>query len=137
VTHEEELRLSLDTFAQRLQPVAGEKIVIGAFEEEELIAFAGALRETRTKSRHKATLWGMFVAPAYRGRGIAGALVQGLVDEVRTWPGLARLNLIVNEHAIAARRLYLFHGFVIYGHEPDAMREGDRSDAIDLMTLVL
>jgi GNAT superfamily N-acetyltransferase len=95
------------------------------------------LRETRTKSRHKATLWGMYVAPEHRGRGIADALVKGLVDEVRRWPGLARLNLIVNEHAVAARSLYLRCGFVIYGREMDAMREGDRGDAIDLMTLVL
>src|SRR6476469_425406 len=48
----------------------------GAFDHGELCGYVGLEREARTKSRHKATLIGMYVVPEKGGRGMARALVE-------------------------------------------------------------
>src|SRR4051812_46047339 len=44
--------------------------VFGAFEDAALAGMVGLVRATKLKQRHKATVWGMYVRPASRGKGI-------------------------------------------------------------------
>jgi RimJ/RimL family protein N-acetyltransferase len=59
-------------------------------------------------------LWGMWVAPAARGRGVGGALTQAVVEWARV-RALETLRLTVMEDAPAARALYERAGFVATG----------------------
>ena len=73
-------------------------------------------------------LWGMWIDPAARGRGIA----EQLVDAVDAWAcsiGATELELAVSEHAGAARAAYLRMGFELM---PE--RELLRTDRSDLYT---
>ena len=97
--------------------------------EPPLIAVAGVYRSPRIKTQHKANIWGVYVAPEARGRGLGRAVVQGAIDLARTWPGVHVVCLSCSERAAAALALYRSMGFVQWGLEPDAVRIDDESAA--------
>lgn len=87
------------------------------------------------KLRHKALIWGFYVRPTARGRGLGAALLghaiaaaRGLVEELRL--------SVATENATAIR-LYEATGFVTYGCEPRALRVGGRDVDELLMALRL
>jgi RimJ/RimL family protein N-acetyltransferase len=100
-------------------------VVMGAFAPA-LVGQAGLRREARYKRAHKATIWGMFVVPEARGRGIARALMTALLEHARRQEGLVIVQLTVmadNHDAIA---LYRQFGFERFGYQRRASRHGDR-----------
>lgn len=103
----------------------------------DLVAVAGIRRMTSPKFAHRARLWGVFVEPDHRGRGLGRAVVSAAVDLARTWPGVDYIDLGVSENAPEARRLYESLGFREWGREPQTTQhEGRRYDEIH-MTLRL
>ena len=89
-------------------------------ENRDLIAACGIARSTSPKSRHRATIWGVFVEPAYRGRGFGRAVVAAAINLARSWAGVDYIDLGASARADAARRLYESLGFVAWGREPEA-----------------
>ena len=106
--------------ALRLAP-DGAEAVYGACDGEALVALAGLARETRTKNRHKATVFGMYVAPEHGGRGIGRALLAHVIAEARLQSGLRQLVLTVTDGNAAATALYERAGFRSFGIEPQAI----------------
>jgi ribosomal protein S18 acetylase RimI-like enzyme len=96
------------------------ELVVGAFDAELLLGAAGLACETRERLRHKATLFGMVVAPAARGRGVGRAIVDAVLDEARRRPALRLVQLTVSEGNAAAEALYRRCGFERFGTEPMA-----------------
>lgn len=122
-TAEERAALPLAWWQQRLSAeAAATELVWGAFDGPALVGAAGLELPDREKIRHKATLFGMFVAPAARGRGIARALVAAVIADARARPGLDVLQLTVTAHNTSALRLYETCSFRVWGEEPDAVR---------------
>ncbi len=108
-----------------------------AHTSPELIAAASILRMKRPKFAHRTRIWGVFVEPAYRGRGLGRAVVSAAIELARTWPGVDYLDLGVSANAPEAQRLYESLGFTAWGREPEATEyEGRRYDEIH-MTLRL
>jgi GNAT superfamily N-acetyltransferase len=65
-------------------------------------------------------LWQMFVAPGWQGRGLAGALLDRLLEEARR-RGYRRVVLWAAAGAAQARRFYEREGFALTGEEdPDS-----------------
>lgn len=136
-TFEEEVGRPLQVTADGLAGATGSS-VLGAFDEDgALVGIGGVHREGRRKARHRAGIWGMYVAPEARGRGLGRALLQALVEHARGMEGVHRLELGVTTTNTAARALYLAFGFVPYGVQPDAYRSGGQSWDTQLMTLAL
>lgn len=96
-------------------------------EDNRLVAVAGVAREEAIKRRHIAVIWGVYVRPAFRGRGLARAVVEATFGFAGSCDGVASVHLAVSEHAPVARRLYESMGFVQWGYEPDAVRIDGRS----------
>jgi ribosomal protein S18 acetylase RimI-like enzyme len=86
----------------------------------------GCFRHEGTKRRHKALVWGMYVAPEARGRGIGRALLAGVIAQARAWPGVEQLQLGVMTENAAARALYRSVGFEVFGVERRSLRVGTR-----------
>jgi GNAT superfamily N-acetyltransferase len=122
---EEHQRTSVSAYAERLRSGGSENLVVGAFDESILIGMAGLYRDQRAKRRHRATIWGMFVAERFRGRGAGRALLGAAVNEARGMAGVRSVLLSVTTGQQRARRLYLSVGFRPYGVEPRAMRQGE------------
>jgi RimJ/RimL family protein N-acetyltransferase len=98
--------------------------VVGAFEAQRLVGVAGVSFESREKVRHKATLFGMYVAAPFGRRGLGGQLVQAALDETRSRPGVKVVQLTVTHGNHAAQRLYERCGFMRFGLEPFAVAVG-------------
>jgi ribosomal protein S18 acetylase RimI-like enzyme len=118
----EEVRMPLEAVKQRLglhNP--DESFVLGAFSDAgRLVGIIGCYRASKIKARHKAHIWGMFVAPDFRGQGIGRALLEETIERAAQMPGVRWLNLDVVAGNDAARALYASRGFVSFGLEPEA-----------------
>jgi RimJ/RimL family protein N-acetyltransferase len=101
--------------------------IIGAFDHTSLVGIAGLIREPRLKLAHIATIWGVYVTPTHRSRGIARALIAHALDTARSWPNLARVRLSVSSGCPAAQHVYEAAGFRIWGREPDGLRHNATS----------
>jgi ribosomal protein S18 acetylase RimI-like enzyme len=95
----------------------------GAFDGARLCGYVGLDRETRMKSRHKATLIGMYVEPESVGRGLGRELVEELLDEARA-DGIVLIVLTVTDGNDRATGLYERLGFRSFGVEPKAICVG-------------
>jgi ribosomal protein S18 acetylase RimI-like enzyme len=62
-----------------------------------------------------ATIFGVFVAPEARGRGVGVLLLRALLDELRARPKIVKVMLSVNTQQRAAIQLYEKFGFRIVG----------------------
>ena len=101
----------------------GRDYVVGAFDEGGLIGIGGFARFAGDKLDHKGLIWGMYVRPQARGRGVADALMRALVEHA--WGCVGLLQLTVMADNARARAFYERHGFQLYGIEPQAVRQGD------------
>lgn len=119
-------------------------IVLGAFTEVgspaaegQIVGMAGLSRERRIKTRHKATVFGVYLSPAVRGAGCAKALVNELIRLARTMGGVEQLMLCVVSENAAAKAVYTGLGFRVYGREPRALKIGESYLDQELMVLEL
>jgi RimJ/RimL family protein N-acetyltransferase len=97
------------------------EFVFGAFVDGTLVGAAGLSFETRCRTRHKATLFGMYVDASQRGRGLGQALVAAVLEFARRRPQVNLVQLTVSEDNAQAVQLYRQCGFVPYGLEPRAV----------------
>lgn len=100
--------------------------VYGAFVDGTLAGVIGLAREAREKNRHKAVVFGMYVAPEFARRGIGRALLRHVVATAEREPELEQLVLTVTQTNAGARALYESEGFRSFGVEPRAIRVGGR-----------
>ncbi len=96
----------------------------GAFAGEALAGMAGFMVHAGRKRRHKAMLWGVYVRPAWRGRGVAAALVDRVLAHAAGRVELVQLSVVVGN--ASARRLYESRGFTVYGTEVHSLKLPDR-----------
>ncbi len=133
---DEERAKPLEWSEARLAP-DGSDAVYGAFAAETLVGVVGVAREARAKNRHKASVFGMFVAPEQRRRGVGSALLARAIAEARAQRGIEQLVLTVTASNASARNLYARHGFGSFGVEPRAIRVDGRYFDKDHMILFL
>ena len=119
---EEHRATPMEVFAQRLAKASAENFVVGAFARSNLVGIVGFARNTRHKERHKAIIWGVFVHEDYRGSGIARGLMGEVLQRAEALADLEHIILTVGHHQIAAKKLYASLGFVVFGHEPAALK---------------
>ena len=118
-TNEEEQSL----LRQRFEATAQHTInfTLGAFEHDYLVGILGFIKQERQKSKHKGGIWGVFVRPNYRGKGLAAGLLNLAIDKAFQNPELLQINLSVGAENTAAIHLYERLGFVRYGLEKNAL----------------
>ena len=123
-SHPEDSEKPLATTERRLAPDSPDW-VFGAFVANELAGVVGLAREPRAKNRHKAAVFGMYVAPDHARHGIGTELLRHAIAAARSQSGLEQLVLTVTETNAGARTLYEKVGFRSFGIEPRAIRVGD------------
>ena len=98
-TFEAELVKPLAWFFDRLS----QSTVFGAFRQTDIVGTAGFAVREGEKEHHKGLLWGMYVLPEARGMGVAGRLVEAVVDFARPRVELLQLSVVAGNEK--ARRL--------------------------------
>ena len=86
-----------------------------AESDGELVGMAGAGWSSKAKLRHVAGVYGVYVSPDQRGKGLAPRLMRRLLAELRSMGQIEKVSLMVNTEALAAIRLYDKLGFEIVG----------------------
>jgi ribosomal protein S18 acetylase RimI-like enzyme len=136
LTLDEELTRPLQGFREQLS-YPDPNAAFGAFVGTQLVGSAAVAWPSKfPSSRHKVTLWGTFVAPQHRRRGLARMLVAKAIAHAQV-SGARRINLTVfvpNEPAV---RLYQSLGFINCGAEPEAVCIGGAYYDGQFMSLLL
>lgn len=118
----EHRRTPVHLYAERLKAGQDDRFVLGAFEDTTLVGMVGFYREHREKRRHKGQVWGVFVKAAWRGQGIARALLAELIENARAMPDLNAIFLSVAVTQSSAQHVYQALGFRSFGREPRALK---------------
>lgn len=119
----QEFRASpVEVTAQRLRRSSDDNFVLGAFVDGRLAGTAGFFRYQGQKTRHKGRVWGVFVDPQFRRRGIGRAIMLELVARLRKTGDLHQVSLGVAATQLSAIALYESIGFARYGLERRALR---------------
>src|SRR6267154_4315964 len=111
-SYEQESKFALSDFASRIRP-HGEpgNGIFGAFgETNQLIGTLGFAREHHLKRAHIGSVWGMYVLPEFRGKGIGAALLDEALSHARKLPGLRQVILTVTAGNLPAIALYKSRG---------------------------
>ena len=114
-----------------------ENAILAIEEGSELVGAVGVARHRRNKFAHRAVVWGVFVDPAHRGRGLGAILLARAIELARGWPGIEYVDLSVSDGSPEARVLYERLGFVVWGREPEATQVAGRRYDEHHMTLRL
>jgi RimJ/RimL family protein N-acetyltransferase len=131
-SYEEEMDLPASTIEHRLA-IEHDRGTFGAFESKSLVGLVSLGREDMKKLRHKAFIWGMYVKPEFRGKGIARALICEAISFARSVPELKQVNLSANARNLSAIQLYQSLGFKAFGHEPGSMLiNGELQDEVHM-----
>lgn len=141
---EDDSGLDAAAVAQRLKS-PGYRI-IGAFEqrggdggdgEEQLVGAAGVLRHPKAKMAHTAEIWGMYVSPACRGRGVGERVLRKAIEIAQSWEGVRSIRLSASARSPEAIRLYERVGFKSWGTEPELlMVDGVAYDEVHMVLFV-
>ena len=134
-TYEREVEFSLETVEKRIEPVKN-KFVLGAFDHNgSLVGIITFMRENGLKTSHKGNVFGMYVAPEIRGRGLGRLLMTELIRKVKNCEGLEQINLTVVSGNNSAKQLYKSLGFEVYGVEKNGLKFNGQYFDEDLMVL--
>jgi RimJ/RimL family protein N-acetyltransferase len=137
VSYEEEQARPIEVVRERLRNSLPDSPQFGAFEGDHLVGVVGLRRDDHAKARHRAMLWGMYVAPEVRGKRVGHALIEALLSYARTMPGLEMIILGVAVGNSSARALYAGFGFQTYAIDTREMKIGDTYYDLELMRLEL
>ena len=121
---EEHQEMTVEATAARLREMPPD-FILGAFDQNALIAIATFIREKGRKERHKGHIYGVYVATAHRRRGVGRQLMDALLTRAMTDPSIEQILLAVSSHQSGARELYRSFRFETFGIEPRALKIGD------------
>ncbi|RED66278.1 GNAT family N-acetyltransferase [Cohnella lupini] len=135
-TYEREANFSMETVIERVKPT-NDKFVIGAFDASgSLVGIVTFMRDNGLKTVHKGNVYGMYVAPEQRGKGIGKSLMLELLKKAKEIAGLEQINLTVVSDNDSAKKLYESVGFEAYGVERNAMKFEGRYFDEDFMVWI-
>ena len=108
-------------WVKRIADTTGMSAAFGAFEDRDLVGTVALEFSAKPKTKHKALLIGMYVAPSARTKGAGRALLVAAVDHARAKGGILLLALTVTDGNEPAVNLYRSAGFQAFGVEPMAI----------------
>lgn len=131
-SYAEEVKRPLSHSRERIGPSSGKRI-FGALENGRLIGIVALVRKEGRKERHKASIFGMYVTPSSRRKGVARKLLEAAIRRAMQLKGVQIIQLAVVTSNIAAMKLYKKAGFAEYGREEDALLISKKFYAESLM----
>ncbi len=103
-SYEEEVNLSEDEWKRRIRNV------LFAVERDIPVGMISCVFNTRIKTRHLAAIYGFYVKPGNRGKGIGERLLGAALSEAKK-KRVVKIQLSVNPLMVPAVKLYERAGF--------------------------
>jgi GNAT superfamily N-acetyltransferase len=137
-TYEEVAADPADVWAARAAASTGDgdQLIMVALDDGRPVGMAGIAREIGQRRRHRATLWGVWLDPAHRGRGVGRQLVATALDWARALEVRA-VYLEVVENEDPSWSLYGRLGFVRREVDPFGAHFDGHDVALEHLILVL
>ncbi len=137
-TYDEVAADPADVWAARAAASTGEgdQLIMVALADGRPVGMAGIAREIGQRRRHRATLWGVWLDPAHRGRGVGRQLVSTALDWARDREVRA-VYLEVVENEDPSWSLYGRLGFVRREVDPFGAHVDGHDVALEHLVLVL
>jgi RimJ/RimL family protein N-acetyltransferase len=108
-------------WTDRLRASGQGSAIYFASQDDELLGMCGIYRGNSLKTRHTATIWGVYARAAWRGLKLGDELIASCLEWGRD-QGVSIVKLAAVTTNAAAIRCYLRCGFTVYGVEPEALR---------------
>lgn len=136
-SYEESAAEDISNVAKRL--VSNENsFVLGVYDQSKLVGVTGFYRyKDGIKVAHKGVVWGVYLLPEYRGKGIAKRLLLEVIAKVRGLPGIELVHLGVNPANPPVVKLYESVGFSKWGSELHALKVDGQYVDEDQMVLFI
>ncbi|TYR81214.1 GNAT family N-acetyltransferase [Priestia megaterium] len=99
-----------------------DRFIVGAFIQSQLVGVVGFRKQQPLKVQHKGDIWGMYVAPEARGKGVGKALLNTAIEQAMKQEDLLQIYLVVATTNKSAKALYERIGFLSYAVEKRALR---------------
>ncbi len=132
---EEHLKTSVEAARESLSKNdPASNFIVGAFADGKLTGTAGFFRRQHKKEHHKGHIWGVYVRPESRGKGVGSALMKEIIRRARAIEGVEQITLVASAN-LPAQRLYESVGFQSYGVEPHSLKIGN--EYVDDVLMVL
>ena len=127
-SYEDALLFSDDIWESRVKAAFQRDHSIGLYAEVDgvLVGMVGSGWSDRSKVRHVAEVYAVYVKPTHRGNGVAMALMRRLLDELKALPQIKKVKLGVTASNEAAVSLYLRLGFEIVGRAKHELQVNGR-----------
>ena len=117
---EEEEMLTEDEWKRRIQNG------LFAVSEETLIGMIVYAFNRRTKTRHIAEIFGVYVSAGHRGDGFGTRMLEHALLQIRKNGRVVKVKLAVNPEQRVAVKLYKKAGFVVAGRARKELKVGRR-----------
>lgn len=97
-----------------------------AFDGKKVIGMNGVYWVKKPVIKHVAEVFGVFVNPNYRDKGIGKRLMEEVISEIKKNPQFTKIKLGVNAENIPALKLYESFGLKIVGKLEKELKFGER-----------
>jgi ribosomal protein S18 acetylase RimI-like enzyme len=118
--YEEEENLPEEEWQRRMK-----NAIFALSEDNKPVGTITYVFSDRVKSKHIARIFGVYVNPDYRGRGIGKKLLEKALELIRQNKDIVKVQLFVNRKQEAAFRLYKGMGFDVVGQMNKEIKIGD------------
>ncbi len=118
-SYEEEVNLSEDEWERRIRNV------LFATDRGVLVGMISCVFNSRMKTKHIASIYGFYVKPGNRGKGIGERLLGAALSEARK-KLIVKVQLSVNPLMVPAVKLYERAGFQVIGTARQELRIGGK-----------
>jgi len=120
-SHDDEVHFTRGDFVRRVEPTK-DSWLLGAFDDESaMVGCIGWYRDRGAKVSHKSHIWGIYVTPRHRRKGIACALVTELIARAKSNTGVTQIELFVAAGNSSAACLYESIGFKRVAVHPNSL----------------
>lgn len=118
-SYEDEFEKTLPEFAEEIVPIGNppQQFTLGAISDQGggLLGIVSFRRDTRSKARHKAMLYSMYVLPEARQHGVGHELLEAVIEKAKHLEGLEQIHLWVLHSHRSAATFYKECGFKSQG----------------------
>ena len=105
-SHDDEVHFTRGDLVHRVEPTKDSWLLAAFDDESAMVGCIGWYRDRGAKVSHKSHIWGMYVTPRHRRKGIACALVMDLIARGKSNTGVTQIELFVAAGNSSAACLY-------------------------------
>ncbi len=118
-SYEEEENLAEAEWQRRM------KNALFALSDDKVVGTITYVFSDRVKSKHIARIFGFYVDPNYRGRGVGRKLLESALKLIQKNKDVVKVQLFVNPEQGVAVKLYKEMGFVVVGQMKKEIKVGE------------